>query len=107
MNRRDFLRRSALIAVGVVAADQIELLERLAPRRLWPSIGMEPIGVVTARGGGTVTVTYASTSELQALYRQAMKSEGLDVEEAIWLTKDVMSTTVRRVPSGYFYAKLS
>lgn len=40
MNRRDFLRRSTLIAAGVVAADQIELLERLAPRRLWPSIAM-------------------------------------------------------------------
>lgn len=35
MNRRDFLRRSALIAAGVVAADQLELLERLAHRRVF------------------------------------------------------------------------
>lgn len=33
MNRRDFLRRSALIAAGVVAADQIDLLDRLGWRR--------------------------------------------------------------------------
>jgi hypothetical protein len=33
MNRRDFLRRSALIAAGAVAADQLELIERLGWRR--------------------------------------------------------------------------
>ena len=37
MNRRDFLRNCAIIAAGAIAADQLELLERLAPRRLyWP-----------------------------------------------------------------------
>lgn len=35
MNRRDFLRNCAIIAGGVIAADQLELLERLAPRRLY------------------------------------------------------------------------
>lgn len=35
MDRRTFLRRSALIATGVVAADQLHLLEMLAPKRLW------------------------------------------------------------------------
>jgi len=37
MNRRDFLRRVALVTAGVVAADQLELLERLVwtPRKLW------------------------------------------------------------------------
>lgn len=35
MNRRDFLRRAALVAAGAVAADQLDLLERLAPKRLW------------------------------------------------------------------------
>src|SRR4051812_47025301 len=34
MNRREFLRNAAIIAGGIVAADQMELLERLAPRRL-------------------------------------------------------------------------
>lgn len=34
MNRRDFLRNAAIIAAGTIAADQLELLERLAPRRL-------------------------------------------------------------------------
>ena len=33
MDRRRFLRRAALIAAGAVAADQIELLERLTWRR--------------------------------------------------------------------------
>jgi hypothetical protein len=37
MNRRDFLRRSALITAGVVAADQLELVERLGwTRKLFP-----------------------------------------------------------------------
>jgi hypothetical protein len=33
MNRRDFLRRAALIAAGAVAADQLDLIERLGWRR--------------------------------------------------------------------------
>lgn len=34
MNRREFLRNAAIIAAGTIAVDQLELLERLAPRRL-------------------------------------------------------------------------
>lgn len=42
MNRRDFLRRSALIAAGAVAADQLELLDRLGwVRRFFPGFGSE------------------------------------------------------------------
>lgn len=38
MNRRDFLRRASLIAAGVVAADQIELLDRLGwTRKIFPA----------------------------------------------------------------------
>ncbi len=33
MNRRDWLRRAAWIAGGVLAADQIELIEKLTPKR--------------------------------------------------------------------------
>lgn len=33
MNRRDFLRRAAIVATGAVAADQLDLLERLTWRR--------------------------------------------------------------------------
>jgi hypothetical protein len=37
MDRRDFLRRASLVAAGLIAADQLELLERLTfKRRLWP-----------------------------------------------------------------------
>jgi hypothetical protein len=42
VNRRDFFRRSAVVAAGVVAADQIELLERLFHRRrFFPSADMQ------------------------------------------------------------------
>ena len=40
MNRRDFLRRAALVATGAIVADKLELLEMLAPWRLFPSIGL-------------------------------------------------------------------
>lgn len=40
MNRRDWLRRAALIATGAVAADQLELLERLTSPRVFSSIDM-------------------------------------------------------------------
>jgi hypothetical protein len=33
MNRRDWLRRAAILAGGAIAADQIELIERLTPKR--------------------------------------------------------------------------
>lgn len=33
MNRRKFLRNSALIAAGIVAADQLEILDRLTWKR--------------------------------------------------------------------------
>lgn len=37
MNRRDLLRRASLLAAGAVAADQLELIERLGwTRRLFP-----------------------------------------------------------------------
>lgn len=40
MNRREFLRRAALIAAGAVAADQLELLDRLGwTRSLFPGVG--------------------------------------------------------------------
>lgn len=34
MDRRRFLRNAALLAAGIVAADQLALLEHLEPRRL-------------------------------------------------------------------------
>lgn len=39
MNRREFLRNCAIITGGAIAADQLELLEQLAPRRLFPGFG--------------------------------------------------------------------
>ena len=51
ISRRDFLRRSALLAAGVVAADQMELLDRLGwTRTLFPGFTPAPL----QRWGGTV-----------------------------------------------------
>lgn len=42
MNRREWLRRAAVITAGVVAADQLELIEKLTHRRrlfaAWPAM---------------------------------------------------------------------
>ncbi len=35
LSRRQFLRYSALVTAGVIAADQLEILDRLAPRSLF------------------------------------------------------------------------
>lgn len=50
MQRREFLKRCALIAAGVVAADQIDLLEMLAPRRLFTgwTPPQYPVGLLDA-----------------------------------------------------------
>lgn len=37
MTRKEFLRASALVAAGLIAADQLEILDRLAPRSLFAS----------------------------------------------------------------------
>lgn len=39
MNRRDFFRRSAAIVAAAAVMDPLELIDRLQPRRLFPSIG--------------------------------------------------------------------
>lgn len=47
LSRREFLRRSALIAAGAVAADQLELLDRLGwVRRFFPAWGAPARDVV-------------------------------------------------------------
>lgn len=69
MNRRDFLRRAALVAAGAVAADQLELVERLGwRRRFFPGWSRSPdaymmyrgvkIDGYTVRSGGIVTVEF-------------------------------------------------
>jgi hypothetical protein len=53
MDRRLFLRRAALSAAGAIAADQLELLERLAPRRRFFT------GMDFGAGPPSVVVTFA------------------------------------------------
>lgn len=43
IDRREFLRRSGLIAAGVVAADQLELLERLMHKKVFTTGGYDPL----------------------------------------------------------------
>lgn len=60
MNRRDFLRRSALVAAGAIAADQLDLVERLGwKRRLFAGFGL---GVPTLYADGV----HDDTSAIQA-----------------------------------------
>lgn len=76
MNRRDFLRRAALVAAGTVAADQVELLDRLGwKRKLFPGWAATPrdvvyFGSVPTSGwtmrlpvDGAVTMEYALLTE--------------------------------------------
>lgn len=35
LSRREFVRGAALVAAGVIAADQLEILDRIAPRSLF------------------------------------------------------------------------
>lgn len=59
MNRRDFLRRSALVAAGVVAADQLDVLDRLGwKRRFFP-------GWSRAAFAGTEDTTWLASHPLQ------------------------------------------
>ena len=37
MNRREMFRTMGLVAAGLIAADQLEILDRLAPRSLFAS----------------------------------------------------------------------
>lgn len=38
MNRRDFFKKASIVAAGIVAADQLEILDRLGwTRKLFPS----------------------------------------------------------------------
>lgn len=86
MNRREWLRNAALLAVGAIAVDQLELLDRLAPRRLWAGADLSPRGrwMVTEESGmlipdggyevvhtiGWVPTNPALYGQLRDLYRK-------------------------------------
>lgn len=59
LSRREFLRKSALVTAGVIAAHQLELLDRLAPRSLFAS----PLYIPHLWGDGI----HDDTEALQAL----------------------------------------
>lgn len=74
MQRREFLRRCALIAAGIVAADQLDVLEMLAPRKFflgaefghWEQISS---GRVLPDGGYESTLSIVWNPTLQDVYR--------------------------------------
>ena len=55
---REFLRYSALAAAGVIAADQLELLDRLAPRSLFAGADLTSV-----KWGGTAHYWDAMSAE--------------------------------------------
>lgn len=56
MNRRDFLQRAGLIAAGVVAADQLDLLDRLGwKRKLFPGWRAGTGLTITPQGPSVLT----------------------------------------------------
>lgn len=76
MHRREFLRRAGLIAAGVVAADQLDILEMLAPRSLF------------AGWAAPAPLHYTTISELAALYKKTdtnmLAAIKLQTVEAEW-----------------------
>jgi hypothetical protein len=67
MNRRDWLRRAAIIVGGVIAADQLELIERLTPKRYVNGFGaldntsLSLIDMGDPRGSYTTLTIYGET----------------------------------------------
>lgn len=62
MNRRDFLRRSALVAAGIAAADQLEILEGLTWRRRFFAWGPLADCHITGNGGTAVLISANDTA---------------------------------------------
>lgn len=93
MNRRQFLRNASLAAAGVVAADQLELIERLGwTRRLFPGWSRPVL-----HGDGI----HDDTAALQALFdgkevwdRQARRVIGEDGRFALYSTTHRIAGTV-------------
>lgn len=56
MNRREFFRRSSLIAAGVIAADQLELLEKLAHSKVFQGADFAPPIILDPKYGPLVTL---------------------------------------------------
>lgn len=97
MERRQFLRRCALIAAGVVAADQLDVLEMLAPRRLFA--GWSPPqkwgGVGHYWDAKSLADLWVSTN---AKLAQALT---LTTEEATWFRETTRIKTTRRAPVAH------
>lgn len=65
IDRRSFLRSAALIATGVVAADQLEILERLTARRVFTTGGYGRFAGIPD-GGQARTWNYGLMDVLQS-----------------------------------------
>lgn len=102
MNRRDFLRRAAIVAAGAVAADQLEILERLTHRKVWPGAnfgdGDHPKGLETIIADSDFTdffqiTTTVTLSEQSIVFQQHLRREMRERQAAIMerVSNEVMS----------------
>lgn len=90
MDRRAFLRGASLITAGIVAADQLALLEKLTWTRT-----MFPSAEIVAAPGLPIT-----QSELDALLKQAYSEVRLGLANSI--TPIIDAALIRRGPKSLF-----
>lgn len=86
MQRREFMRRCALIAAGVVAADQLDILEMSAPRRLFAGADFErrlPLTITHERGPSTIAEAWR---KVQADVREAFQYRSTEYDLIIAAT---------------------
>ncbi len=62
MTRREFARRCTLIAAGIIAADQLELAEMLAPRKYFPGAEFDEWKAGPERDGGRFSYFTSETT---------------------------------------------
>lgn len=67
MNRQTFFRNCALLAAGAIALDQLDVLEKLQPRRLWNGMDMS-YGLQQWKAGGAGMMLPARTHAPRLMY---------------------------------------
>lgn len=81
MNRRDFFKKASIVAAGIVAADQLEILDRLGwTRKLFPSAAIleeeaiGPYGIFYYKAGFLVS---QEMLEDDIVYEKALVKESM------------------------------
>src|SRR6185503_5767847 len=108
LQRREFLRRMGLVAAGVVAADQLDLLDRLGwTRKFFPSAEVRPRFVKYALGFRVSSETVQDTVTHQAAIARMAKLMKQDMDARMvgyatdFLTGDLkVKATFDRIPTN-------